>query len=71
MPSAALRAEALGAHLPPLVVEAERVASTVMQGVHGRRRSGMGDSFWQVRPYLAGDAASRVDWRQSATAERL
>ena len=71
MPSAALRAEALGAHLPPLVVEAERVASTVMQGVHGRRRSGMGDSFWQFRPYLAGDAASRVDWRQSAKAERL
>lgn len=47
------------------------MASTVMQGVHGRRRSGMGDSFWQFRPYLAGDAASRVDWRQSAKAERL
>ncbi len=71
MPSTALSAEALGAHLPPLVVEAERVASTVMQGVHGRRRSGTGDSFWQFRPYLAGDAASRVDWRQSAKADRL
>ena len=71
MPSTSLQAEALGAHLPPLVVEAERVASTVMQGVHGRRRSGTGDSFWQFRPYLAGDAASRVDWRQSAKADRL
>jgi uncharacterized protein (DUF58 family) len=71
LPSAVLRAEALGTHLPPLVVEAERVASTVMQGVHGRRRAGMGDSFWQFRPYLAGDAAARVDWRQSAKAERL
>ncbi|MCA3418754.1 MAG: DUF58 domain-containing protein, partial [Roseomonas sp.] len=34
------RAEALGARLPPLVVKAERIAATVMQGVHGRRRSG-------------------------------
>ena len=53
------------------MVQAERVAATVMQGVHGRRRAGTGDSFWQFRPYLAGDAASRVDWRQSAKADRL
>ncbi len=64
-------AEALGATLPPLVVEAERVAATVMQGVHGRRRPGQGDAFWQFRPYLPGDAAARVDWRQSAKSDRL
>ncbi len=66
-----LRAEALGARLPPLVVRAERVAATVMQGVHGRRRSGQGDAFWQFRPFLQGDSAARVDWRQSAKGERL
>jgi uncharacterized protein (DUF58 family) len=65
------RAEAAAARLPPLVVEAERVAATIMQGAHGRRRAGQGDAFWQFRPYLPGDAASRVDWRQSAKAERL
>ena len=65
------RAEALGARLPPLVVQAERIAATVMQGVHGRRRAGQGDAFWQFRPYLPGDAAARVDWRQSARAERV
>ena len=65
------RAEALGARLPPLVVRAERIAATVMQGVHGRRRSGQGDAFWQFRPYLPGDAASRVDWRQSARSDRV
>lgn len=64
-------AEALGATLPPLVVQAERVAATVMQGVHGRRRPGQGDAFWQFRPYVAGDAAARVDWRQSAKSDRL
>ena len=66
-----LRAEAAAARLPPLIVEAERVAATVMQGVHGRRRSGHGDAFWQFRPYLPGDAGSSVDWRQSAKADRL
>jgi len=65
------RAEAAAARLPPLVVEAERVAATLMQGAHGRRRAGTGDAFWQFRPYVAGDAAARVDWRQSAKADRL
>ncbi len=69
-PSPARRAEALGAHLPPLMVAAERVAATVAQGVHGRRRVGQGDSFWQFRPFLAGDATSRIDWRVSARSHR-
>lgn len=64
------RAEALGARLPPLQVAAERVAATVAQGVHGRRRVGQGDSFWQYRPFLSGDEASRIDWRQSARSDR-
>jgi uncharacterized protein (DUF58 family) len=66
----ARRAEALGARLPPLMVAAERVAATVAQGVHGRRRVGQGDSFWQFRPFLPGDAANRIDWRQSARSDR-
>jgi uncharacterized protein (DUF58 family) len=61
-----LNAEAVGARLPPLLVAAERVAFTVAQGVHGRRRVGQGDSFWQFRPFVAGDPLSRIDWRQSA-----
>jgi uncharacterized protein (DUF58 family) len=69
--AAALRAEALGAALPPLVVAADRVASTVLQGVHGRRRAGQGDAFWQFRPFLPGDTTSRIDWRQSAKSDRL
>jgi len=60
------RAEALAARLPPLLVAAERVAATVAQGVHGRRRVGQGDSFWQFRRFVAGDSVGRVDWRQSA-----
>ncbi len=67
---ASARAEALASRLPPLLVAAERVASTVAQGVHGRRRVGQGDSFWQFRPLEVGEAASRIDWRRSARSGR-
>ncbi len=60
------QAEAVAASLPPLMVQAERVAATVAQGVHGRRRVGQGDSFWQFRQYQQGDSVQRIDWRQSA-----
>jgi uncharacterized protein (DUF58 family) len=68
--NSALAAEALGARLPPLLVAAERVASTVAQGVHGRRRVGQGDSFWQFRRFVSGDPLARIDWRQSAKSGR-
>jgi len=66
----ARRAEALGSRLPPLLIAADRVASTVAQGVHGRRRVGQGDSFWQFRRFVAGDPVARIDWRQSAKSGR-
>jgi len=65
------RAEQTAAALPPLLVAAERVAATVAQGVHGRRRVGQGETFWQFRQYEPGDSAVRIDWRESAKSQRL
>ena len=65
------RAQRLAAPLPSLLVEAERVAHSTMQGVHGRRRAGIGENFWQFRNYDAGEPAERIDWRQSARSDRL
>lgn len=64
-------AEAVAAVLPPLLVAAERVAATVAQGVHGRRRVGQGETFWQFRQYQPGDPVPRIDWRESAKSQRL
>jgi uncharacterized protein (DUF58 family) len=64
-------AEGLADRLPPLLVAAERVAATVAQGVHGRRRVGVGEAFWQFRPYQPGDSSARIDWRQSARGAQL
>jgi uncharacterized protein (DUF58 family) len=61
--------EELAAKMPPLLVAAERVAATVLQGVHGRRRVGQGETFWQFRQYGFGDAATQIDWRQSARSD--
>jgi len=65
------RAEALAARLPPLLVAARQVAATVEQGIHGRRRVGSGETFWQFRRYEPGDAPSRIDWRQTAKSDRV
>lgn len=65
------QAEAMAEALPPLVAEAERIASTIAQGVHGRRRTGSGESFWQFRRYREGDPATAVDWRHSARSSHL
>ena len=63
------RAETLGQALPPLLAEAERLASAVMLGEHGRRRAGLGDEFWQYRPAHQGDSLRLIDWRRSARSD--
>ena len=40
----------------PLLVAAHRVAATVIQGVHGRRRVGQGETFWEYRRFAYGDS---------------
>lgn len=62
-------AEALAGPLPALLAEAEHLASTVMLGEHGRRRAGLGDTFWQYRPALPTDDLRSIDWRRSGRAD--
>lgn len=62
---------ALAARMPRLILEARRVSSLLSHGLHGRRRAGPGESFWQFRPFVTGEAAARIDWRRSARDDRL
>src|SRR5246127_1238741 len=68
---AAGASRALAASMPRLILEARRVAATVIHGLHGRRRAGSGENFWQYRRFVSGEAASRVDWRRSARDDHL
>jgi uncharacterized protein (DUF58 family) len=63
--------QTLAAAMPRLILEARRVAATVIHGLHGRRRAGPGENFWQYRRFISGEPASRVDWRRSARDDHL
>ena len=65
------RAEAASLALPPLLITAERVAAAVVQGTHGRRRTGQGETFWQFRQYEPGDPVTRIDWRETAKTQHV
>ena len=60
----------LARRLPDLAVSAREVAASVLHGMHGRRRAGMGEAFWQFRPFTPGEASNRIDWRRSARDDR-
>ena len=61
----------LARRLPALLVAAREVAATVMHGVHGRKRAGVGETFWQFRPFVWGESTTRIDWRRSARDDRV
>lgn len=60
------RARQRAALVPDLLIEARRIVNTVASGWHGRRKRGIGENFWQFRPYVEGESVSRIDWRRSA-----
>lgn len=66
-----IEAEQLAESLPPLRAGMVRPRDNVTQGVHGYRRVGTGESFWQFRRFQEGDFCSDIDWRASARHEHL
>lgn len=71
-PLSQLKAEAaaLASDLGTLTTQA-RAASAAHLGSAGRRKSGMGENFWQYRRHTQEDARERIDWRRSAREEHL
>lgn len=65
------RSRARAALIPDLLVEASRVANNVHSGWHGRRKRGVGENFWQFRPYVSGENISAIDWRRSARDDHI
>lgn len=63
---AARDAHDLAARLPRLVLEARRISANVSVGLHGRRRAGQGENFWQYRALAQGESVTGIDWRRSA-----
>jgi uncharacterized protein (DUF58 family) len=64
-------AHGLADRLPDILIEAKRIAQTVAHGIHGRRRAGPGETFWQFRQFGPSDTARQIDWRRSASSDHL
>ncbi|MEL6372381.1 MAG: DUF58 domain-containing protein [Pseudomonadota bacterium] len=64
-------AHGLADHLPDLLLEAARITNTVAHGIHGRKRAGPGETFWQFRHFETNDTAQQIDWRRSASSDQL
>src|ERR1700733_9311893 len=71
IPHAVGESRTLAATMPRLILEARRVAATIIHGLHGRRRAGSGENFWQYRRFISGEPAARIDWRRSARDDHL
>ncbi|MBB4955245.1 uncharacterized protein (DUF58 family) [Agrobacterium vitis] len=65
------RARQRASLMPDCMVEAKRIANSVIAGWHGRRKRGIGENFWQFRPYADGESPSNIDWRRSARDDQL
>ncbi len=65
------RARDAVSRLPRHVLRPGRAVRVHERGIHGRRRAGSGDSFWQFRHYHSGEPAHRIDWRRSARSDHL
>ena len=61
----------LAASLPRLVLDARRIAGNVIHGLHGRRRAGSGENFWQYRRFISGEPSNKIDWRRSGRDDHL
>lgn len=64
-------AHGLADRLPEILINAQRIAQTVAHGLHGRRRAGPGETFWQFRQFQASDTLRQIDWRRSASSDHL
>ncbi len=64
-------ADALAARFPALLAEARKLSTSLAHGLHGRRKSGQGETFWQFRRARSEDPYSAIDWRRSARSDNL
>lgn len=55
--------------IPSLIFQAQSLAKQSQFGYHNRKINGRGETFWQYRQLMAGEAITKIDWRKSAHTE--
>ena len=57
--------------LPKIIFESSILSRNIIEGLHASRISGKGEDFWQFKEYRQGDSLSTIDWRKSATLNKV
>lgn len=65
------KAENIAANIPNLALRANKIAESILTGLHNKKKVGPGESFWQFRKYEHGDPAQLIDWHRTAKTNEL
>lgn len=65
------KAAAEAERIPDLILQGERIATSILSGEHAQHRAGSGEKFWQYREYDPSDRPQDIDWRQTAKGDRV
>ena len=57
--------------LPSLLSDSSLLLKNILAGQHSTRFAGKGENFWQFKEYRQGDSLSSIDWRKSATLNKV
>ena len=57
--------------MPTLIADSSILTRHVLNGLHSTRFAGKGDNFWQFKDYKFGDNVAEIDWRKSASINKL
>ena len=57
--------------LPKIMFESSILSRNIIEGLHASRISGKGEDFWQFKEYRQGDNLSSIDWRKSASLNKV
>ena len=61
----------LASLLPKVLAESAILTRNVAQGLHATRFAGKGEDFWQFKEFRQGDNLASINWRKSATLNKL
>lgn len=61
----------LSADSPKIIALSNEIANMILSGLHAKKKSGVGDDFWQYRELGTGETASRIDWRKTAKGDGI
>ena len=65
------RSEKVASLLPSLLSYSSILLKNIHAGLHSTRFAGKGENFWQFKEYSQGESIMNIDWRKSASSNKI